>query len=182
MLKINFPSHSPNLSDTEKDIVNMVAKNVSKQLVEIKKEIETSDAQSTFFQEISVIENSQQESDVFNRGDETADVVDFSNNSFQDNGFILLGELLKFLRESKELSCLMLCRKISNIIVNNNVAKIDTDESVASELCNNEKYYKLLTEFFKSKSLDFKISEKIVVESDIDRLNTLLGGKLIIKH
>lgn len=76
----------------------------------------------------------------------------------------------------------MICRKINHIILNNGVAEIDMQDDLEKEILSNEKYISVLKDFFKSKNLDFKIKEKIVVKNDADELNKLLGGKLIIKH
>ena len=121
---------------------------------------------------LSEVKTIKQELDVF--GD---------NSSKQDSGIMLLGQLLKYLRDSKNFSSLMICRKIKNINLNGTVAEIDfeTDNDL-SEFLNNEKYRVILDEFFSSKNLSYKVKEIIKTESDIDILNKLLGGKLVIKH
>lgn len=104
---------------------------------------------------------------------------DEENNSSKE--VLLLGELLKSLRKDKQYSCLMICRKINKLIITENSVKIDIDDNYKEELLNNEKNISLLTSFFKSKNLDYKIDDKMAVEDEIDKLNFWLGGKLIIK-
>lgn len=101
----------------------------------------------------------------------------------EDEGLLVLGELLKYLRESKNFSSLMVCRKIKTITVENNLAEIDFEtESDLKEFSLNERYVSTVKEFFDSKGLGIKLKEIIQVESDAEKLNKLLGGKLVIKH
>lgn len=130
-------------------------------------------SQATLGEILSEVKTIKRELDVF--GD--------NSEAKQDNGIMLLGELLKYLRVTKNFSSLMICRKIKNIILNNGVAEIDFEtDSDLSEFLNNEKYASILNEFFSSKSLSYKVKEIIKTESDIDKLNKLLGGKLVVKH
>ena len=96
-------------------------------------------------------------------------------------GLKLLGELLGFLRQTKEMSTLMVCRQIKNIECKNNVAIIDSDDSWVAELETNDRHSAVLRKFFESRGLGFKIKEKQTEENDVDKLNRLLGGKLVIK-
>ena len=93
----------------------------------------------------------------------------------------LLGELLGYLRQNKEMSLLMLCRQIKTIKVDGNVAEIVSDDDNMKSLVSNEKYHQVIGEFFKGKGLGFKIFEKVQTESAVDVLNKLLGGKLVVK-
>lgn len=93
----------------------------------------------------------------------------------------LLGELLGYLRQSKEMSLLMLCRQIKSIKIVSGIAEIDSDDENISSLMTNEKYHSVIGEFFKQKSLSFRVFEKVQTESAVDVLNKLLGGKLIVK-
>lgn len=99
----------------------------------------------------------------------------------ENSGLKLLGELLGFLRQSKEMSTLMVCRQIKNIECKNNIAVIDSDDAWITELATNERHSIVLRKFFESRGLGFKIKEKQTEENDIDKLNRLLGGKLVIK-
>lgn len=120
--------------------------------------------------EFQILENSQQ-------------VIVFSNDDVDNskNEVLLLGELLKYLRENKEFSCLMVCRKINKLILNGNVVEVDIGDEYIEEISSNERHVSLISNFFKSKNLDYKIKGKIVIENDIDRLNAWFGGKLVIK-
>ena len=93
----------------------------------------------------------------------------------------LLGELLGYLRQNKEMSLLMLCRQIKSIKVSAGVAEIDSDDAGIAEIMTNEKYHSVVGEFFKQKGLGFRVFEKVQTESAVDVLNKLLGGKLVVK-
>jgi hypothetical protein len=100
-----------------------------------------------------------------------------------DEGIKILGELLKYLRETKNFSTLMICRKIKSIILSNKIAEIDFETDMdLKEFSDNERYGETISEFFKMKSLGYKVKEFVKKESDADKLNKLLGGKLVIKH
>ncbi|MBQ8425533.1 MAG: hypothetical protein IJX17_05890 [Clostridia bacterium] len=100
-----------------------------------------------------------------------------------DEGIKLLGELLKYLRETKNFSTLMICRKIKSIILSNKIAEIDFETDMdLKEFSDNERYGETISEFFKTKSLGYKVKQFVKKESDADKLNKLLGGKLVIKH
>ena len=74
----------------------------------------------------------------------------------------LLGELLGYLRQNKEMSLLMLCRQIKSIKVKDGVAEIVSDDNNIDSLVLNEKYHQVIGEFFKGKGLGFKIFEKVL--------------------
>lgn len=93
----------------------------------------------------------------------------------------LLGELLGYLRQSKEMSLLMLCRQIKSIKVKDDIAEIVSDDDNIDLIVSNKKYHQVIGEFFKGKGLGFKIFEKVKTESAEDVLNKLLGGKLVVK-
>ena len=103
-----------------------------------------------------------------------------SENQNFDN-LKILGALLRFLRQSRSMSLLMLCRQISKIDVKNGVATIYSEDDGISELVSNEKYKLELDGFFKSIGLSFKLYEKENKLSASDILNEMLGGKLVIK-
>ena len=116
----------------------------------------------------------------------SAEIQEVKQDLFKENAQVdnlkLLGDLLKFLRQSKSMSLLMLCRQISKIEVKDKVAVIYSDDDSISELTNNEKYKLELDEFFKSLGLSFKLYEKQNTVSASDILNEMLGGKLVIKQ
>ena len=97
-----------------------------------------------------------------------------------DNGLKILAELLRYFREKKEMSVLMLCTKIEKIEIENSIAKIYFD-NYNSEIKTNEEFIQKLKEFFEVKHLGMNIIEKEDEFADQKELSKLLGGKLIIK-
>lgn len=93
----------------------------------------------------------------------------------------LLGDLLRFLRENRLMSVLMICRQIQKIKIEDNVAVIYSDDKQVEEIVKNEKYRAEIDVFFKQKGLGFKLYEKPQTVSAVDILNEMLGGKLIVK-
>ena len=79
------------------------------------------------------------------------------------------------------MSLLMLSRQITDIIVEENVAVIYSNDDDIIELQTNEKYRCEIAEFFKSKGLSFKVNEKVEQVTEVDELKRLLGAKLKIK-
>ena len=106
---------------------------------------------------------------------------DIFSDTKVDDGLVLLGELLKTLRENKDFTVLMTCRKITKIEFDGKVAVIDYEDDSVKDLVSNEKYYAVMQEFFNKKGLSFRLKEKIQQENDRDKLNKLLGGKLVLK-
>ena len=106
---------------------------------------------------------------------------DIFSDTKVDEGLVLLGELLKTLRQNKDFTVLMTCRKITKIEFDGKVAVIDYEDDSVKDLVSNEKYYAVMQEFFNKKGLSFRLKEKIQQENDKDKLNKLLGGKLVLK-
>ena len=79
------------------------------------------------------------------------------------------------------MSLLMLSRQITDIIVEENVAVIYSNDDDIIELQTNEKYRCEIAEFFKGKGLSFKVNEKVEQVTEVDELKRLLGAKLKIK-
>ncbi len=105
----------------------------------------------------------------------------FASSSEKDDGFKLLGELLKHLRETRSMALLMRCRQISRLEKIDNIVYVHSDDEFISQIASNEKYKLELDAFFKQKGLSFRIFEKKKEFSAVDELNQMLGGKLIIK-
>ena len=101
--------------------------------------------------------------------------------STTNDGEYLLGELLSYLRTSKLMSTLFLCRQIERIDVSNETAMLFSEMADLSELVSNEKHKKELEKFFKQKGLGFKILEKKKECDPIEKLKEFFGDKLIIK-
>ena len=148
------------LKNDEKNNENL-AKTVLSELKDIKNEINS---------EESAEKNKQQalQNDIF-------------SDTKVDDGLVLLGELLKTLRQNKDFTVLMTCRKITKIEFDGKVAVIDYEDDSVKDLVSNEKYYAVMQEFFNKKGLSFRLKEKIQQENDRDKLNKLLGGKLVLK-
>ncbi len=98
-----------------------------------------------------------------------------------DDGIKIFGELLAQIRESREMSLLMLCRHITQIKIIGTEAEIDASVEVSKQLSQNESYFNVLKNFFKSRGLGFRFKQAVAVESDLDKLKFLLGGKLEIR-
>ena len=99
-----------------------------------------------------------------------------------DEKLMILGDMLKFLRENRSMSLLMLCRQIDKIEIEDNVVVIYSNDNDIMQLVLNEKYKTELDEFFKDKGLSFRVNEKKQEVSPIDTLNEMLGGKLVVKN
>ena len=98
-----------------------------------------------------------------------------------NEGENLLGELLSYLRTSKLMSTLFLCRQIERIDVSNETAMLFSETADLSELVSNEKHKKELETFFKQKGLGFKILEKKKEFDPTEKLKEFFGDKLTIK-
>ena len=99
----------------------------------------------------------------------------------EQSGMKVLGELLTYLRKEKLMSMLMLCRQISKIELDGQVAIIYSDDNDMLALQTNEKYFSEISKFFESKGLSFKVNEIKKDTKNLDELKRLLGKKLIIK-
>lgn len=104
-----------------------------------------------------------------------------SKASETSEGENLLGELLSYLRTSKLMSTLFLCRQIERIDVSNETAMLFSETADLSELVSNEKHKKELETFFKQKGLGFKILEKKKEFDPTEKLKEFFGDKLTIK-
>lgn len=104
----------------------------------------------------------------------------FESTEELDFGEKLLGELLSYLRKSKEMSLLMLSRQIKKIFVENSVVEIYGEDPSLVELEKNEKFNKVLSSFFEERQLTFKVKTKQPDGKDLEELKMLLGSKLKI--
>ena len=73
----------------------------------------------------------------------------------------------------------MICRKINELLINDGVVEIDCED--CDEIFSNENYNEILKKFFAEKNLDLKQKPKEKEENNIEKLNRLLGGKLVVK-
>lgn len=139
-------------------------KKLQEQVAEIKEEIITRDSKTQ--EQIA-------ESDIINFN-ESAEAPQFKIDE-------LLGDLLFFLRESKAISTLMICRQIDNIEVKDGVAELSSENGDISELISLERHKIEMKKFFKGKGLGFKIKEKIIEKRIVDLLKEIFGDKLIVE-
>lgn len=174
LLKINFPvngldiENTKNIKNPSNFIVSENSKDIEKNLVSDGNLVKNTDVAKIVTENLNQIKS---------------DFDVFSNNKSKivSGDLVILGELLKYLRESKNFSTLMVCRKIKSISVADGIAEIDFGtESDSDEYLSNEKYGEILREFFKSNGLGMKVKQFIKQESEADKLNLLLGGKLVI--
>jgi len=110
-------------------------------------------------------------------------VTEKSSNTVVDDSN-LLGKLLGFLREHKDMSLLACVRQVKKVNVNNNVAEFYLEDQMTLDLVNREKYKPVLTEFFDSLGLKyiFKVVETKAKQNNVQALENAFGGKLEIKE
>lgn len=114
---------------------------------------------------------------------ENEELIDFEKSN-EASGSVqkdLLGALLSFLRNGKQMSLLMICRQIEKIDVSEGVAELYSEKCDLFELVNNENYKQILGEFFRSKNLSYKIKEKQKKLDPFAELKEMFSEKLIIK-
>lgn len=114
---------------------------------------------------------------------EDAKLVDFTRDTpaASSGDGTILGDLLSWLRENKQMSTLMTCRQIESVKVENNTAEFCAEQANLSELIANERHKALLDEFFKSKGLGWKVAGNNNADSSMDDLKEMLGDKLTVK-
>lgn len=106
---------------------------------------------------------------------------EFDKNEKATTEDLILGELLSWLRENKQMSTLMICRQIDDIKVENSTVELDSKRINLRELVENEKHKVELDKFFKLKGLSYKIKEIVKEYNPLDSLKEFFGDKLIIK-
>jgi len=104
-------------------------------------------------------------------------------NNTKDDGN-LLGKLLVFLREHKDMSLLACVRQVKKVNLVNNVAEFYLEDQMTLDLVNRDKYRPILSEFFDSLGLKyiFKVIETKEKSNNIQALENAFGGKLEIKE
>lgn len=104
------------------------------------------------------------------------------NESQSDNQ--LLGKLLTYLREHKDMSLLACVRQVKELSVNGGIATFYVDDQLTLDLVSREKYKHVFNDFFDNLGLSycFKIIEKKSRGNNIDALSNALGGRLEIKE
>ena len=96
----------------------------------------------------------------------------------------LLGKLLSYLREHKDMSLLACVRQVKTVSVSQGKAVLVFDDSSIKDIVSREKYRAVLNDFFDNLGLkyEFKVEENKKQEGDINALSNALGGKLEIKE
>ena len=105
----------------------------------------------------------------------------FKSEEVANDELKMLGDLLRYLRQSRSMSLLMLCRQIKKLEIKGNQVFVHSDDLQISQLVSNEKDKKELDEFFKQRGLSFLVYETKKEVSAVDILKEMLGGKLVIK-
>ena len=126
---------------------------------------------------ISSEENQQIEVD---DGNKEIDV--FEKSVKKDEGIVIFGELFKFVREKGLKFLISEMRKIKKVSVLENSVEIIFDELPDVMVQNHLK--NVFDEFFGKKNLDYKLkgnNNLDDIEFEINRINELFGGKLIVK-
>ena len=88
--------------------------------------------------------------------------------------------MLLYLRNSKSLKTLLICRQVNNIVIKNNEVEFVANENVITEISNDSELKKPILDFLKTKNLRLKQN---VSEQNYDKeteLKKWLGEKLII--
>ncbi len=99
-----------------------------------------------------------------------------------DDGFKLFSDLMKNLRDKKNMKLLLLCRQIQKIEIENKKARLVAEDSILDEICHTQEFYNELKNFFDSHGLSLIINNFEVEEVPADVLREWLGKKLIIKN
>ena len=99
-----------------------------------------------------------------------------------DFGFKLFSELMKNLRDKKNMKLLLLCRQIEKIEIDNKKARVIAEDSILVEICHTQEFYSELKNFFDSHGLSLAINKFEAEEIPAEVLREWLGKKLIIKN
>lgn len=96
----------------------------------------------------------------------------------------LFGELLNYLRNGKNMSLLAIIRSSKDFVTNGNNVVIYVEDKETFDMLSQEKYNKILAEFFTTvgHTFELKIVEKKDKTKDIEKLKNIFGGKLEIKE
>jgi len=97
---------------------------------------------------------------------------------------VLLGKLLTYLREHRDMSLLAGVRQVKKVQLNGKHAVFYVDDQLTLDLVSRDKYKPTFKEFFDSLGLtfEFKIEEKRNKGGDIDALASMFGSKFEIKE
>ena len=96
----------------------------------------------------------------------------------------LLGKLLTFLRERKDMSLLSCIRQATSLKVENGVALIAMEDKMSIDLASRDKYKPLLSEFFSGFGLSYRfvLAKTGPDMGDVTELRNEFGDKLKIEE
>ena len=102
--------------------------------------------------------------------------IDITQNS-------MFGELLSYLRNSKNMSLLAMVRSSKDFKVEGKVATLYVEDKETYDMLNLERYNKILNEFFTSVGVSFRvmIAGNKDEKNNIESLKNIFGGKLEIQ-
>ena len=108
--------------------------------------------------------------------------VDFSSQKGNVETNQLLGQLLSYLRNNKEMSLLSACRQVSKVEINNKEACLYVESQTMLDMVNRDKYRAILNGFFESLGLTYKFVKQQEQHSlgDVNALASVFGNKLDI--
>ena len=94
----------------------------------------------------------------------------------------LLGQLLTYLRNKKEMSLLAACRQINEVEVQGKTAVMYVDSQTTLDLVSRDKYKLTLNEFFEAVGLSYKfnVKKQEFASGDVNQLKSMFGNKLEI--
>lgn len=96
-------------------------------------------------------------------------------------GMIMLGELLRFIRKEKLMSLYLTIKNAKDVTVTEKNIEILLEERDYLEISSNESHVEVVKKFFGDKGFSVKFNELRRENPDLERLNALLDGKLVIK-
>ena len=96
-----------------------------------------------------------------------------------ENAHSLLGQLLSYLRENKDMGLLAAIRQVQKVDLENNNATFYVEDKLTLDLISREKNKVVLREFFDNLGLSysFKVKEA-VAKGNVNELSSYFGGKL----
>ena len=99
-------------------------------------------------------------------------------------GSNILGEILGFVKDKKEMSLLAVLRQTENIIIDGKNVTIFVEDEITKDLILRDKYKSVLSEFFESRGLSYivKVNNNFQRTGNISELTDAFKGKLTIKE
>ncbi|MBQ7467020.1 MAG: DNA polymerase III subunit gamma/tau [Clostridia bacterium] len=126
--------------------------------------------------------NTEQINTVAEKVAKVEEVEPQSSQNVSDNR--ILGELLNFVKDKKEMSLLAILRQTENVSLSGKMVIIEVDDKMTKDLILRDKYKPVLSEFFETRGLTYSVIVKEVNEKkgNIDALSSAFDGKLTIKE